>query len=91
MRGFGINDEEQSYNLLSKMLIMDPKKRIKTEEVLDHKYFSDYPHPTRDVFSCFNQIPFPCRKYLATKKSEPIKFEPKARLIRKNHLQARNI
>lgn len=91
MRDFNIGKEDASYNLLSKMLAMDPKKRLSSNEALTHAYFRELPYPTMDVFSCFEKaIPFPYRKYLS-KKIEPPKFEQKTRITRKTHLQERNI
>lgn len=90
MKGFSIGRDDTSFNLLSKMLTMDPKKRINSDEALCHNYFTHPPNPSSDVFSCFEQIPFPYRKYLS-KKIEPPKFEQKARITRKTHLQERNI
>lgn len=93
MRGFSIRRDEASYNLLSKMLTIDPKKRISSIEAMCHSYFKN-PSPSFNAFSCFfstkETIPFPYRKYLS-KKIEPAKFEQKTRIIRKTHLQERNI
>lgn len=91
MKGYNIGRDESSFNLLSRMLSMDPKKRINSFDALCHPYFNELPHPEMDVFSCFPKvIPFPHRKYLS-EKIEPIKFEQKARITRKTHLQERNI
>lgn len=90
MKAFGVSSDEPAFDLLSKMLVMDPKKRIKSADALEHQYFINLPHPTHDVFNSFKEIPFPYRKYL-TKKTDPPKIEQKARLIRKTHLQERNI
>lgn len=93
MKGFNVGRDEQSFNLLSKMLTMDPKKRISTDEAMCHEYFTDPPNPSFDVFSCFEKIPFPHRKYLA-QKIEPPKTAlnlQRPRITRKTHLQERNI
>lgn len=91
MKTFNISKDEASFNLLAKMLTMDPKKRINSSEASNHEFFSELPYPTKDVFSCFETaIPFPYRKYLS-KKIEPPKFEQKTRIARKTHLQERNI
>lgn len=91
MKGYRIGRDHPAFNLLSKMLIMDPKKRISTDASMCHEYFTNPPNPSFDVFSCFeSRIPFPHRKYLP-KKVEPPKFEQKARITRKTHLQERNI
>ncbi|XP_031629678.1 cyclin-dependent kinase 8-like [Contarinia nasturtii] len=92
MKAFNVTKHELSFHLLSKMLVMDPKKRISTNEALGHKYFTELPHPTKDVFHYFNKlIPFPPRKYLSTK-IEPPKFLQKERKIRKaSYLTERNI
>lgn len=90
MKDFNIGRDDAAFNLLTRMLAIDPKKRINSDEIMCHKYFTDLPNPTDDVFSCFEHIPFPHRKYLS-KKIEPPKFEQKARITRKTHLQERNI
>lgn len=91
MKAFNIGRDEPSFDLLSRMLSMDPKKRINSYEALCHPYFVQLPCPSSDVFSCFEKaIPFPYRKYLS-KKIEPLKFEQKARITRKTHLRERNI
>lgn len=90
MKGFGIGRDDPAFHLLTKMLTIDPKKRVNSDEVMCHKYFTDAPNPTDDVFSCFSQIPFPHRKYLS-KKIEAPKLQHKARITRKTHLQEINI
>lgn len=90
MKGFGIGRDDPAFQLLSKMLTIDPKKRINSDEVMCHKYFLEAPNPTDDVFSCFERIPFPYREYLSKKEEAP-KLEQKSRIIRKTHLQEINM
>lgn len=85
MKGFSIGGDEASFNLLSKMLTIDPKKRINLNEAICHSFFTN-PSPSLNVFSCLEKIPFPFRKYLS-KKIEPVKFEQRKPIIRQAHLQ----
>lgn len=91
MKTFSISKNDVAFKLLSKMLILDPKKRISATEALRHEYFTAIPHPTNDIFSCYKLlIPFPNRKFLSKKVKAP-KFVQKTRIARKTHLQELNI
>lgn len=65
MKKNGINPHMPSFDLLFRVLALDPKKRLSTDNALMHQYFSTKPLPSTDVFSCFTNIPFPNRKFLA--------------------------
>lgn len=67
MKHFQIFPKQQSFKLLKKLLAMDPKKRISAPSALKNVYFKENPQPTRDAFSCFDEIPFPLRQYLPKK------------------------
>lgn len=48
---------------LSKLLTMDPAKRITSEQAMHDTYFQEEPHRTADVFAgC--PIPYPKREFL---------------------------
>ena len=48
---------------LEKLLLMDPTKRLTSENAMQHPYFSEDPLPTTDVFAgC--AIPYPKREFL---------------------------
>lgn len=65
MKKNGIDSQMPSFDLLCRVLALDPKKRMSTNNALMHPYFSTKPLPSTDVFSCFLNIPFPNRKFLA--------------------------
>lgn len=64
MKKSGIDPHVSSFDLLSRVLALDPKKRMSTNNALMHPYFSTKPLPSTDVFSCFSNIPFPNRMFL---------------------------
>lgn len=92
MKTYDIGQKEPAFQLLTKMLTMDPKKRPSSEDALNHEYFEQKPLPTADVFNCYESfIPFPHRQYLTkTDKPAPSKMAQKAKTLRKTHLQERN-
>merc|ERR1711962_1130103 len=53
----------KSFVLLSKLLVMDPNKRITSDETLKDPYFLEDPPPTQDVF-CGQPIPYPKREFI---------------------------
>jgi len=48
---------------LQKLLLMDPNKRITSEQALQDPYFFEDPLPTADVFAGCT-IPYPKREFL---------------------------
>ncbi|XP_047127485.1 cyclin-dependent kinase 8 isoform X1 [Hydra vulgaris] len=54
----------KSFQLLTKLLTIDPLKRISSDVALKDPYFSEEPLPTRDVF-CGLPIPYPKRDFIA--------------------------
>lgn len=65
MKKNGIDPRMSSFDLLSRVLALDPEKRMSLNNALMHPYFSTEPLPSTDVFNCFSNIPFPNRKFLA--------------------------
>lgn len=58
-----IKPDSKSFHLLQKLLLMDPNKRITSEQAMQDPYFSEDPVPTSDVFAgCL--IPYPKREFL---------------------------
>lgn len=46
-----IKPESKAFHLLQKLLLMDPNKRITSEQAMQDPYFSEEPLPTQDVFA----------------------------------------
>nr|CAB3229351.1 cyclin-dependent kinase 1-like [Phallusia mammillata] len=58
-----IKQDFKSYALLAKLLIMDPLKRITSEQAKNDPYFSEEPKCEKDVFGG-GPIPYPKREFL---------------------------
>ncbi|KAK0181611.1 hypothetical protein PV327_003882 [Microctonus hyperodae] len=72
-----IKPDSKAFNLLQKLLMMDPNKRITSEHSMQDAYFQEEPLPTQDIFAgC--PIPYPKREFLTDDDSEE-KTENKAR------------
>lgn len=64
-----IRSETSTFMLLSKLLTMDPAKRITSEAAMQDKYFEEEPKRTHDVFAgC--PIPYPKREFLTDDDNE---------------------
>lgn len=51
-----IKPDSKAFHLLQKLLLMDPNKRITSEQAMQDPYFQEEPLPTLDVFAgnfCF--------------------------------------
>lgn len=46
-----IKPDSKAFHLLQKLLLMDPNKRITSEQAMQDAYFSEDPLPTQDVFA----------------------------------------
>lgn len=92
MKTHDIVKGEPTFNLLTHMLYIDPKKRISCEAALKHKYFTEPPKPLSDVFTMFGvgTLPFPRRKYMEIQPNEPSITESKIKNLRRT-LQERNV
>ena len=64
-----IKPESKAFQLLQKLLIMDPTKRLTTDMALTDVYFQEEPHPNRDSFGNF-PIPYPKREFLTEEEEE---------------------
>jgi len=58
-----IRHDMKSFALLSKLLTMDPLKRITSEEAKNDSYFTEEPHKDDDVFGNL-PIPYPKREFI---------------------------
>ncbi|XP_059478379.1 cyclin-dependent kinase 8 isoform X2 [Neocloeon triangulifer] len=58
-----IKPDSRAFHLLQKLLLMDPTKRITSEQAMQDVYFSEDPLPTQDVFAGCS-IPYPKREFL---------------------------
>lgn len=58
-----IKNDSRAFQLLQKLLLMDPTRRITSEAAMQDQYFSEEPTPTSDVFSGL-PIPYPKREFL---------------------------
>ncbi|KAL1491779.1 hypothetical protein ABEB36_012325 [Hypothenemus hampei] len=60
-----IKPDTKSFQLLQKLLLMDPNKRITSDQAMQDPYFSEEPYPTQDVFQNLGPtIPYPKREFL---------------------------
>ncbi|KAG1661284.1 Cyclin-dependent kinase 8 [Nymphon striatum] len=61
--------DSKAFHLLQKLLLMDPTKRITSEQAMQDPYFQEDPLPTQDVFAgC--PIPYPKREFLTVEDNE---------------------
>lgn len=63
MAKHSIKSDTTAFQLLSRFLVMDPNKRITSEQAMADTYFSEDPKPCLDVFDSL-PIPYPARKFL---------------------------
>jgi len=59
-----IKPDSKAFQLLEKLLIMDPTKRFTSEAAMADSYFKEEPFPAPDVFGNF-PIPYPKREFLS--------------------------
>ncbi|KAI1294701.1 Cyclin-dependent kinase 8 [Halotydeus destructor] len=59
----------KAFQLLQKLLLMDPTKRLTSEQAMSDSYFLEEPQPTQDVFTGF-PIPYPKREFLTDDDNE---------------------
>ncbi|KAM7449411.1 Cyclin-dependent kinase 8 [Porites harrisoni] len=58
-----VKQDSRAFQLLSRLLVMDPNKRITSEQALQDPYFKEEPLPTPDAFAGMT-IPYPKREFL---------------------------
>ncbi|XP_066281659.1 cyclin-dependent kinase 8-like isoform X9 [Branchiostoma lanceolatum] len=58
-----VKADSKAFHLLSKLLTMDPTKRISSDQAMADSYFMEDPQPTTDVFAGV-PIPYPKREFL---------------------------
>lgn len=58
-----VKPETRAFQLLQKLLTMDPTKRITSEQALEDPYFEEVPKPCEDVFEG-RPVPYPKREFL---------------------------
>eukprot|EP00116_Pleurobrachia_bachei_P016646 sb/3476908/ len=63
MDKYKLKQESKAFQLLSKLLHMDPKKRLNAQSALDDTYFQEEPRPQDNAFG-EDKIPYPKREYL---------------------------
>lgn len=64
-----IKPDSKAFQLLQKLLLMDPNKRITSEQAMQDPYFQEEPLPTADAFAgC--AIPYPKREFLSDDEQE---------------------
>ncbi|XP_055337813.1 cyclin-dependent kinase 8-like isoform X3 [Paramacrobiotus metropolitanus] len=69
-----IKSDSRAFHLLSKLLLMDPGKRITSENSMLDPYFQEDPLPTIDVFAG-SPIPYPKRDFISDEEQEGAKEE----------------
>lgn len=64
-----VKPDSKAFLLLQKLLLMDPTKRITSEQAMQDPYFLEDPVPTQDVFAGV-PIPYPKRDFLTDEEQE---------------------
>ncbi|GAU98048.1 hypothetical protein RvY_09248 [Ramazzottius varieornatus] len=70
-----IKADSKAFLLLFKLLLMDPTKRITSEQAMLDQYFQEDPLPTIDVFAGF-PIPYPKREFITDEDAESAPAPP---------------
>ncbi|XP_075975028.1 cyclin-dependent kinase 8 [Anticarsia gemmatalis] len=83
-----IKPDSKAFSLLQRLLLMDPNRRITSEQAMQDPYFTEDPLPTQDVFAgC--PIPYPKREFLTDDDQED-KSDSKARQNQQQQQQQTN-
>ncbi|KAF2078300.1 hypothetical protein CYY_000392 [Polysphondylium violaceum] len=64
-----LDEKSAAFDLLSKMILYDPSKRITASDALDHPYFKESPPPCINAFTK-GSIPYPHRQPISKKKRD---------------------
>lgn len=59
-----IRQDSKEFHLLSRLLLMDPMKRITSETAMQDPYFYEEPFPVSDAFAGYTNIPYPKREFI---------------------------
>lgn len=65
-----LRPDTKEFALLTKLLIMDPVKRITCQQAMDDPYFKDDPKPSDDIFENCKEIPYPKRECIPEEEPE---------------------
>jgi len=65
-----IRADSKEFILLTKLLIMDPLKRITCKAAMEDQYFKDEPKPSEDIFENCKDIPYPKRECIPEEEPE---------------------
>uniref|UniRef100_A0A1I8HW82 Protein kinase domain-containing protein n=1 Tax=Macrostomum lignano TaxID=282301 RepID=A0A1I8HW82_9PLAT len=82
-RKYGITSNAVEFKLLSKLLTMDPLKRITAKDAMEDRYFLEDPKPSHDVFEGM-EIPYSKREFISDDDAD----DKEKLLQRQQHLQA---
>ncbi|XP_046848730.1 cyclin-dependent kinase 8-like [Xenia sp. Carnegie-2017] len=63
MEKYKVHQESKAFQLLSRLLVMDPNKRMTAEQALQDGYFREEPLPLSDAFGP-DPIPYPVREFI---------------------------
>jgi len=74
MEKHSVKGDTSAFQLLTRFLVMDPNKRITSEQAMQDPYFSEDPKHCRDVFDGM-PIPYPKRKFLSDDDSKDDKSD----------------
>ncbi|CAF0931533.1 unnamed protein product, partial [Didymodactylos carnosus] len=64
-----VRSDTRSFMLLTKLLTIDPTKRLSAMDAMNDLYFKEDPRPTDDVFDSV-QIPYPRREFITDEESD---------------------
>jgi len=68
MEKHSIRSDSRQFQLLTRLLTIDPTKRLSAFDAMNDLYFKEDPRPTEDVFDSV-QIPYPKRDFIADEES----------------------
>ncbi|CAB3977299.1 cyclin-dependent kinase 8 isoform X2 [Paramuricea clavata] len=63
MEKYKVHPDSKAFQLLGKLLVMDPNKRMTAEQALHDAYFKEEPQPLADAFGP-DPIPYPKREFI---------------------------
>ncbi|XP_003743179.1 cyclin-dependent kinase 8 [Galendromus occidentalis] len=72
-----VKSDSKAFQLLQRLLLMDPTKRLTSEQAMNDPYFLEDPMPTADVFAG-GPIPYPKRDFLTEEDNDTDKANAQA-------------